>query len=156
MILYNRKIVRQFLYPLLGNVRDLPGQDTDADDTTVQCCGSEPYLSTHGICCNDVIAPFFPLKLDSKDALECCDDQGFNNRTSFCYSCGKKKHVLPLSEKKSWSCCKNKEIYKDEESRCCDYGVEKEKQCKLNGTKLNILRVVIIRIQQPITLVTLF
>ncbi|KAJ7336627.1 Neuronal pentraxin-1 [Desmophyllum pertusum] len=113
-----------------GNVRDLPGQDTDADDTTVQCCGSEPYLSTHGICCNDVIAPFFPLKLDSKDALECCDDQGFNNRTSFCYSCGKKKHVLPLSEKKSWSCCKNKEIYKDEESRCCDYGVEKEKQCK--------------------------
>ena len=31
---------------LLGVVRDLPGQDTDADDATVQCCGSEPYLST--------------------------------------------------------------------------------------------------------------
>ncbi|KAL9983773.1 hypothetical protein ACROYT_G005997 [Oculina patagonica] len=113
-----------------GKVRDLPGQDTDADDTTVQCCGSEPYLSTHGICCNDVVTPFYPLKADSKDALQCCDDQGFNNRTSFCYSCGEKKHILPLTEKESWNCCQDKEIYKDDEYRCCEYGVEKGEQCK--------------------------
>ncbi len=111
-------------------MRDLPGQDTNADDTTVQCCGSKPYLTTHGICCNEVLTPFYPLKADNKDALECCGDQGFNQRTSFCYSCGKNKHVLPLNEKQSWSCCKDKEIYRDEESRCCEYGVEKGKQCK--------------------------
>ena len=117
---------------LLGAVRDLPGQDTDADDAIVQCCGSEPYLSTHGICCKNVITPFYPLKVNSKDSLQCCDDQGFNKRTSFCYSCGSKKHVLPVSEKNSWKCCKDQEIYRDKEFRCCDYGVEKGQQCKLH------------------------
>ena len=56
---------------LLGKLRDLPGQDTDADDTTVQCCGSEPYLSTQAACYNDVITPFNPRKVKSKDAA--CD-----------------------------------------------------------------------------------
>ena len=79
-----------------------------------------------------MITPFYPLTTDRKDDLECCDDQGFNNRTSFCYSCGKHKHVLPLTEKQSWSCCKEKEIYKNEESKCCEYGVEKGQQCKSN------------------------
>ncbi|KAL9984496.1 hypothetical protein ACROYT_G006796 [Oculina patagonica] len=116
-----------------GKVRDLPGQDTNADDTIVQCCGSEPYLITHGICCNEVLTPFYPLKANSRDALECCADQGFNKRTSFCYSCGKTKHVLPLNEKQSWSCCKEKEIYRDEESRCCEYGVEKGTQLLVFG-----------------------
>ena len=55
----------------LGKVRDLPGQDTDADDITVQCCGSEPYLSTQAACNNDVITPFNPRKVKSKDAA--CD-----------------------------------------------------------------------------------
>jgi len=53
---------------LLGNVRVLPGQDTDADDSTVQCCGSEPYLSTQAACYYDVITPFNLRKLKSKDA----------------------------------------------------------------------------------------
>ncbi len=125
-------IFNLFLFPLLGEVHDLPGQDTDADDTTVQCCGSEPYLTTHGICCNDAITPFYSPELDLKDALECCDNQACNWRTEFCYTCGKKKHVLPLSQKQSWSCCNDKEIYKNDESRCCEYGVEKERQCKFD------------------------
>ena len=123
-------------FPLLGKVRDLPGQDTDADDDSVQCCGTEPYLSTHGICCDDVITPFYPLMFDSEDALKCCGDQGFNNRTSFCYSCGKTNHVLPVTEKKSWSCCKDEEIYRKEKDKCCAYGVEKGTQCRLLGYRL--------------------
>ena len=55
----------------LGKLRDLPGQDTDADDAIVQCCGSEPYLSTQAACYNDVITPFIPRKVKSKDAA--CD-----------------------------------------------------------------------------------
>ncbi|KAL9983760.1 hypothetical protein ACROYT_G005982 [Oculina patagonica] len=55
-----------------GKVRDLPGHDTDADDTTVQCCGSEPYLTTHGTCYNDVVTPFYPLKTDSNDGGSVC------------------------------------------------------------------------------------
>ena len=54
---------------LLGKVRDLPGQDTDADDTTVQCCGSEPYLSTHATCSNDVIRSFKKWKVKHKDSV---------------------------------------------------------------------------------------
>ena len=56
---------------LLGKLRDLPGQDTDADDAIVQCCGSEPYLSTQAACYNDIITPFNPGKVKSKDAA--CD-----------------------------------------------------------------------------------
>ena len=125
-------IFNPFVYPLLGKVHDLPGQDTHADDSTVQCCGREPYLTTHGICCNDVITQFYSPELGPKNALECCDDQGFNSSTQFCYSCGRKKLVLPLSGKKSWSCCNDKEIYNNGESRCCEYGVEKRKQCKFD------------------------
>ena len=130
LISFNISSHRLNFVSLLGAVRDLPGQDTDADDATVQCCGSEPYLSTHGICCKNVVTPFYPLKVNSKDSLQCCDDQGFNKRTSFCYSCGSKKHVLPVSEENSWKCCKDQEIYRDKEFRCCDYGVEKGQQCK--------------------------
>lgn len=60
----------------------------------------------------------------------CCGNQGFNAEESFCLTCGKTKTVVPLSEKALWSCCQNKKVYKLDDSKCCDYGVEKGDQCK--------------------------
>ena len=106
----------------------LPGQDSDADDSTVQCCGNKPFLTTQAVCCNDVVTSLLSVK--KADLRHCCGNQGYNAEESFCLTCGKTKTVVPLSEKALWSCCQNKQVYKLDDSKCCDYGIEKGDQCK--------------------------
>ena len=86
------------------------------------------------------------MKVGRKEDLECCNNQGFDKRKSFCFSCGKTRHVLPLTEKDSWSCCNDVEIYNNAESRCCAYGVEKGKQCKWNVYSLRNMHCLALRL----------
>ena len=70
------------------------------------------------------------MSVKKADWRHCCGNQGFNSEESFCLTCGETKTVVPLSEEALWSCCQNKQVYKLDDSKCCDYGVEKGDQCK--------------------------
>ena len=118
-----------FLVVSEGQVQYLPGQDSDADDSIVQSCGYKAYLTTQFVCCDNVLTSLRSLESNGGDDLKCCGSQAFNGEKSFCASCGKTKTVLPLSEKALWSCCKHKHMYRSDNSKCCDCGVEEGNQC---------------------------